>query len=77
MFTTSGYCVNITPYDSIRKDKSRGKISAETEAFAKQAAEDCRDKAIQSTAYANGAYFTDMNKKRFYAAAPSSGFGSA
>ena len=64
-------------YDSIRKDKSRGKISAETEAFAKQAAEDCRDKAIQSTAYANGAYVTDMNKKRFYAAAPSSGFGSA
>ena len=64
-------------YDSIRKDKSRGKISAETEAFAKQAAEDCRDKAIQSTAYANGAYVTDMNKDRFYAAAPSGGFGSA
>ena len=64
-------------YDGIRKDKSRGKISAETAAFAKQAAEDCRDKAIQSTAYANGAYVTDMNKKRFYAAAPSSGFGSA
>ena len=48
----------------IRKDKSRGKISEETAAFAKQAAEDCRDKAIQSTAYANGAYVTDMNKKK-------------
>ena len=64
-------------HDGIRKDKSRGKISAETAAFAKQAAEDCRDKAIKSTAYANGAYVTDMNKKRFYAAAPSGGFGSA
>lgn len=61
----------------IRKDKSRGKISEETAAFAKQAAEDCRDKAIQHTDYANGAYVTDMNKKRFYAAAPSGGFGSA
>lgn len=64
-------------YDGIRKDKSRGKISAEIAAFAKQAAEDCRDKAIQHTDYANGAYVTDMNKKRFYDAAPSSGFGSA
>ena len=63
--------------DGIRQDEHRGKISAELSKFAKTEAQNCKEKAIHDTAYANGAYVTDMNKDRFYAAAPSGGFGSA
>ena len=63
--------------DGIRQDEHRGKISAELSEFAKIEAQNCKEKAIHDTAYANGAYVTDMNKDRFYAAAPSGGFGSA
>ncbi len=63
--------------DGIRQDEHRGKISAELSKFAKIEAQNCKEKAIHDTAYANGAYVTDMNKDRFYAAAPSGGFGSA
>lgn len=63
--------------DSIRQDEHRGKISAELSKFAKIEAQNCKEKAIHDTAYANGAYVTDMNKDRFYAAAPTGGFGSA
>ena len=63
--------------DGIRQDEHRGKISAELSKFAKIEAQNCKEKAIHDTDYANGAYVTDMNKKRFYAAAPSGGFGSA
>ena len=63
--------------DGIRQDEHRGKISAELSKFAKIEAQNCKEKAIHDTAYANGAYVTDMNKDRFYAAAPTGGFGSA
>ncbi len=63
--------------DGIRQDEHRGNISAELSKFAKIEAQNCKEKAIHDTAYANGAYVTDMNKDRFYAAAPSGGFGSA
>ena len=63
--------------DGIRQDEHRGKITAGLSKFAKKQAKNCMEKAIHDTDYANGAYVTDMNKKRFYAAATSGGFGSA
>jgi len=56
-----------TVCNGIRKDVSRGKITEETAEAAKRAAKDCKEKAKHNNDYANGAYFTDMNKNRFYA----------
>ncbi len=57
-----------TVCNGIRKDVSRGNISEEIAEAAKKAAKDCKERAKQNNEYANGAYFTDMNKNRLYAA---------